>query len=149
MIHVEASLTIAARAEVIYAVLVDYRGSHPAILPKPYFASMVVEEGGQGAGTVFRAQMDVMGTKTNLRMVVSEPQPGRVLMERDEAVGIVTTFTVEPVSGGEQSLVTIATDFRASPGIKGLLERLMNPPITRRIYRQELQLLADYVRQHP
>ncbi|MBZ0307342.1 MAG: hypothetical protein K8I82_14845, partial [Anaerolineae bacterium] len=63
--------------------------------------------------------------------------------------GIVTTFTVETVSGGEQSLVTIATDFRASPGIKGLLERLMNPPITRRIYRQELQLLADYVRQHP
>ncbi|MCB9452140.1 MAG: SRPBCC family protein [Anaerolineaceae bacterium] len=148
MIHVEASQIISARPEAIYAIFTDYRVSHPAILPKPYFASLVVEEGGQGAGTVFRAQMDVMGTKTDLRMVVSEPQPGRVLREEDETAGIVTTFTVEPVSA-EETRVTLATDFRSSPGLKGWIESLLNPLITRRIYRQELQLVADYVRQHP
>ena len=34
----------------------------------------------------------------------------------------------------------------ASPGIGGVVERLLTPPIMRRIYRQELRQLAAYVR---
>mgnify|MGYP001413434699 CR=1 FL=1 len=148
MTHVEVSAVIAARPEAIYAILSDYRAAHQAILPKPYFADLVIEQGGHGVGTVFRVRMDVMGTSTHFHMVVSEPQPGRVLMEADEQAGVVTTFTLEPVADDIQTRVTIASDFRPSPGIKGLAERLMNPPITRRIYRQELQLLADYLQQN-
>jgi hypothetical protein len=150
MTHVEVSSVITARPEAIYAILADYRAGHQAILPKPYFSELVIEQGGQGAGTVLRVQMNVMGTRTHFHMVVSEPQPGRVLMETDEQAGVVTTFTVEPAAGDNQTRVTIASDFRASPGIKGLVERLLNPPIVRRIYRQELQLLADHIREsHP
>jgi hypothetical protein len=42
--------------------------------------------------------------------------------------------------------VTIAADAAVRPGIAGWLERLFNPPMMRRIYRQELQQLAEYVR---
>ena len=67
-------------------------------------------------------------------------------MESDEAIGTVTRFIVDPLDGGEKTQLTIATDSRPSPGVMGLIERLMNPPVTRRIYRAELQNIANYLR---
>lgn len=145
-IHAEATAVIDAPPEVVYAILADYRVDHPAILPRQYFAECTVEEGGQGAGTVIRLRMTVMGVERSLRQVVSEPAPGRVLVETDDAAGVVTTFTVEPLEDGKRSRITIATDSKASPGIMGFMEKLFNPFITRRIYREELRLLADYAR---
>jgi hypothetical protein len=109
----------------------------------------VVEEGGQGAGTVFRLRMNVLGTKRDFHEVVTEPVPGRVLVETDQATGQSSTFTLEPFGDGQQTRVTIATDFPARPGLAGLLERWLNPPITRRIFQQELELLAQYVQARP
>lgn len=146
-IHVEATATIDAPPERVYAVLADYRNHHPNIVPKPYFTGLRVEEGGVGAGTIVVADMDVYGTKRSFRLAVTEPQPGRVLAESDAAAGMVTTFTVEPLEGGRRSRVTIASDARPSPGLGGLIERLVNPAITRRIYRAELQQLNAYVAQ--
>ena len=143
--HVEVSEVINARPAAVYAVLSDYHEGHPAILLKPYFTSLTVEEGGKGEGTVIRVAMEVFGVKRNYLMHVTEPQPGRVLVEADPEQGVVTTFTVEPVDDGEKSRVTIATDSKTSPGIAGFFERLMNPPITQRIYRQELQQLDRYL----
>jgi len=145
-IHVAASKVIAARPEKVYAILADYRVSHPAILPKPYFTELSVEQGGQGAGTVARADMKVMGTQMTYHLIVSEPQPGRVLKEVDAAAGVSTTFTVDPLDGGQQSRVTIATEAATHPGLMGWLERLFNPAVMRRIYQKELQQLAEYVR---
>lgn len=146
-IFVEQSAMIPAPPEKVYAILADYRVGHPAILPRPTFRELAVEEGGQGAGTVLRVQMDVMGVKQSYHLRVSEPDPGRILVEEDPDVGLKTTFTVAPLKGGQRSLVTIATASRTSPGLRGLMERLVNPPVTRRIYRQELQQLSDYVQQ--
>lgn len=148
LIHVEATEIINARPEAVYAVFADYRVAHPAILPKPYFADLRIEQGGQGSGTIVQAAMNVFGVKRSYRLTVTEPEPGRVLMETDPDAGVVTKFIVEPVSGGQQSRVTISSDTRLSAGFAGLMERLMNPPITRRIYRQELRQLADYLRQN-
>lgn len=145
-IHVEVTDTIAAPPARVYAVLADYRNHHPNILPKPYFTGLRVESGGLGAGTVCVADMNVYGTKYTFHLTVTEPQPGRVLAETDEARGMYTTFTVEPVEGGAKSRVTISTDSRPSPGLAGWLERLMNPAIMRRIYRAELKQLDAYVR---
>lgn len=145
-IHAEATELIDARPEDVYAVLSDYQVGHRAILPKPYFTDMRVEQGGQGKGTVARASMNVFGAKREFRVVVSEPEPGRVLVEADPDAGVVTTFIVEPVNGGKQSRVTISTDSETRPGFAGMMERLMNPPIMRRIYHQELRQLADYLR---
>ena len=88
--------------------------------------------------------MTVLGVKQTITLQVSEPEPGRVLKEEDELAGVVTTFTIEPVRPGDRSHITIATHARASPGLRGLLEQWLNPLITRRIYKEELQLLADY-----
>lgn len=145
-IHAEASQIIDTRPEEVYSILSDYHTGHLAILPKPYFAELTVEQGGQGAGTVIRVRMDVMGLERSYRLIVSEPEPGRVLIEADDEAGVVTTFTVDPTDGGKQSRVTIATDAKTSPGLTGFVERLVNPAITRRIYRAELNLLAEYVR---
>lgn len=145
-IHVEVSEVIAAQPERVYAILTDYRVSHQAILPKSYFTDVTVEQGGQGAGTIVRTHMKVMGTAMNYRLIVSEPQPGRVLKEEDTAVGVATTFTVAPLDDGQHSRVTIATDAAPSPGVRGWLERLFNPPVMRRIYREELRQLGEYVR---
>ncbi|HTP07633.1 MAG TPA: SRPBCC family protein [Anaerolineae bacterium] len=146
LIHAEVSAVIEARPEKVYAILADYRVSHPAILPKAYFTDLTVEQGGQGAGTVARAQMKVMGTEMTYHLIASEPQPGRVLMEKDNELGVTTTFTVDPLNGGSQSRVTSATAAAVSPSIKGRLEQLFNPLVMRRIYRQELRQLAAYVR---
>ncbi len=148
-IHVEASSVICAPCEQVYAVLADYDKGHHDILPRPYFVEMTVEEGGQGAGTVILIHMKVMGTATTYRMVVSEPEPGRVLVEADENAGVVTTFTVDPLKSKTQSRLTIATDLRASPGIKGLFERFFTPVITRGIYKKELRNIAAYLRDKP
>lgn len=145
LIHVEYSDVVPASAEEVYAILRDFEVKHPAILPKPYFDKVEVLEGGQGEGTVYLLEMNVFGARTKNRMEVSEPEPGRVLMERDPTAGLTTLMRVEPVNGGQASRVTIKTDFTASPGWRGFMEKLMNPPITRHIYKKELQKLADYV----
>ena len=93
-IHAEASADIGAPADEIYNVLADYQVGHPAILPKPDFTSLTVEHGGRGAGTVFVTRMRAMGSERIFRMTVTEPQPGRVLVESDGMT--TTTFTIEP-----------------------------------------------------
>ena len=144
--YVEVSEIIEARPEELYAVLSDYRVGHPAILPKPYFTRLEVEEGGQGTRTRIQVEMRVLGTERRYQFVISEPEPGRVLVETDTTAGVTTTFTVEPFDGGNTSRVTITTKTKAAPGFAGIMERLLNPPISRRIYKKELQNLADYVR---
>ena len=146
LIHVGAARIIEAGPEEIYAVLTDYRVGHPAILPKPYFTGLVIEQGGQGAGTVMWVHMRVYGRESHYHQIVSEPEPGRVLVEANLDGGVTTTFKVEPLEGGRQSRVTITTDARPSPGFAGLMERLMQPAIAGRIYKQELRNLADYLR---
>lgn len=149
MNHIQISCTklIMARPQQVYAVIRDYEVGHVAILPKPYFQEMIVEEGGQGAGTKTRIKMKVMGQELKFRHEVSEPEPGRILKETDRDTGLGTTFTLEPLAGGTQTRVTITTDTPVQTGLAGLIERLMTPLVLRRIYRQELQNLADYVRQ--
>jgi hypothetical protein len=146
-IRIHAAHDIDARPEAVYGVLADYRTGHPAILPKPYFGNFTVETGGRGAGTIISFTMRVLGAERAFREVVSEPAPGRVLMEQDAAAGVTTTFTVDPLDSGKRSRVTITTETRASPGFQGLVERLVSPRVLRGIYRQELRQLDEYVKE--
>lgn len=144
--HAQASAIIDAPADRVYAIIADYHQGHPAILPARYFTAMTVDQGGRGEGTQATVQMNVFGNHFTYHLTVTEPEPGRVLVEKDPAAGVVTTFTVEPVDGGGQSRVTIATEARTSPGLRGWLEKLITPAITRRIYKEELASLAQHVR---
>lgn len=137
---------ISAPPAAIYTVLADYRNHHPHILPAQYFRNLVIEEGGHGAGTVFRAEVHVFGSKSSNHMIVSEPQPGRELVERDLESGLVTTFTVTPLANGQQSNVEIKTRWPRKAGLAGQFEAWMTGQVMRMIYRKELAQLADYMR---
>lgn len=137
----QESAVINAPADKLYEIIADYHEGHPAILPSRYFTDISVVEGGQGVGTVVAVQMNVFGSKALFNLRVTKAEPGRLLVEEDEATGTVTTFSLEPLEDG-RTRVTIATESRTSPGLRGLLEKVMNPIVTRRIYREELQQLA-------
>jgi Polyketide cyclase / dehydrase and lipid transport len=141
-----SSAKIDAPAAKIYAIIADYRTGHPSILPERYFKDLTVEKGGVGAGTVIKFKMTIMGTTRDLKATITEPEPGRVLVETYEA-GEVTTFTVEPITE-RQTKVSISTVW--NPGwFIGLIQRLPAPKILRRVYDEELQKLARVAAEPP
>ena len=144
-LHAEKSAVIDAPPQVVYDILADYHDGHPHILPPKYFRGLDVEQGGIGAGTVILVHSSVMGRAQTMRMAVSEPEPGRVLMETDVDSGIVSTFTCDPVAEGRQTRLTIATDWPIGPGLSGFMNRLLIPGILRRMYADELQVIARYL----
>lgn len=138
---VKASARVGAPADVVYSIIADYRNGHPHILPKKYFEWLEVEQGGRGEGTVIRFQMRVLGQSRVLRAVVTEPDPGRVLVETDTGgAGPVTTFTVEPEESG--SHVTFSTKLTSAGGLIGFAERFVLRRLLRRIYVCELEQLG-------
>lgn len=136
-----ASAVIQAAPQILYDIIADYHHGHPQILPKPPFVSLVVEQGGSGAGTVIRVQMRALGQLQTFRAVITEPEPGRVLVETTDT-GYVTTFTVEPHGDGKQARVTIATEMTGRTGVVGALERWFAPRLLRPVYVRELEQLA-------
>jgi len=139
---IRASAIIPARRERIYSLIANYNDGHQRILPKQ-FSGLTVEQGGVGAGTVVRFQMNLLGKKRNFRAAVTEPEPGRVLVETNlDSNGAVTTFTVNPGSAPADSHVTISTELPVSPGLRGFLERQFSSLLLRPIYVKELQNLA-------
>jgi hypothetical protein len=136
-----ASALIQAPAQDVYAVIADYHHGHPQILPKPPFVSLAVEQGGTGAGTVIRVEMRVLGRLQTFRAVVTEPEPGHVLVETNDT-GYVTTFTVEPREDGQQAYVTIATEITGRAGVLATLECWFVRRLLRPVYFKELEQLA-------
>lgn len=136
-----ASALIQAPPQVLYAIIADYQQGHPLILPKPPFVALEVEKGGIGAGTVFRAYMRLLGQRQTFRALVTEPEPGRVLVETTDT-GYVTTFTVDPRADGRQAYVTIATQIAGRAGVFGSLEYRFVRWLLRPVYVKELDQLA-------
>ena len=142
---VTASATVEASANVVYSVLADYQDGHPHILPQKYFTSLTVERGGVGDGTVIRFGMRAFGKTRESRAAVTEPEPGRVLVETVlDGDDIVTTFVVEPEEG--RSRVTITTELRSAGGLLGALERFVTRNFLKRVYAAELEQLNDFAR---
>jgi len=142
-IYVAAERPVAAPPDIVYRCLADYREHHPRILP-PAFSDLQVEQGGVGAGTVFRFRLTTAARSREGRMVVAEPEPGRVLTETDAASSLVTRFTVLPEGAG--SRVRIETTWQGAGGIGGFFERLFAPRVLRRLYIDELARLDQYAR---
>jgi hypothetical protein len=144
-ITVSVSSKVAAPAAIVYNILADY-DHHRNILPPKFFPGLDIVEGGVGAGTRFTLHAMSFGGKTQMHMAVTEPTPGSVLVERDENTGLVTTFTVEPLSPAE-SKVTFETVWQPQPGLKGLIDRYTTPFFMRMVYRQEMKILDAYARE--
>lgn len=139
---VSASATIPARRERVYSLIANYNDGHPRILPKQ-FTRLVVEQGGIGAGTIIRFQMSIFGKKQTFRATITEPEPGRVLVETDlDSNGAVTTFTVSPGGAPADSHVTISTEIPVRNGVLGRIERTLTTLLLRPMYIRELENLA-------
>ena len=140
-----ASAVIMAPPATVYRLIADYHRGHPRILPPRYFRNLQVEAGGTGAGTRIRYEMRAFGMVRTFRAEITEPGPGRRLLETDVDSGIATTFTVEPKDDGRRSHVTIETVYQKA-GIRGWLERLLAPRLLRTIYGAELRQLETQAR---
>jgi uncharacterized protein YndB with AHSA1/START domain len=142
-IHVSAEKTIAAPAETLYGYLADM-SVHPRFLPEA-FSDFQIESGGVGAGTVTRFKVTAGGRARDYRMEVSEPEPGRVLVESDTSSSLVTKFTVTP--GGDSSRVEISTTWDGAGGVGGFFERMFAPRVMRSIYVDELEQLDAFAQE--
>jgi uncharacterized protein YndB with AHSA1/START domain len=138
-----AEREIAAPADRLYRIIADYERHHPHILP-PQVTDLIVEEGGVGAGTIIRFNVTLAGSTRTNRARIEEPEPGRVLVEQDLESDLATTFTVTPAGTGAR--VRIETAWTPS-GLRGFIEKLMAPPMLRRVYLAELALLERYAQE--
>lgn len=136
-----ATKIINAPADTIYNLLADYQHGHPSILPKEYFLSIDVEKGGIGAGTIVSFTMRLLGQTQSFRSIITEPEPGRLLVETDINSKIPTSFHVVPVGDGSQSQLTITTELIGRNVVEGSIAKW----VLQKVYREELDLIAQAV----
>jgi hypothetical protein len=131
--------------EVAYHCLADYREHHrPAGFLPPAFSAFEVHRGGIGAGTEASWTVDLGGgRKRRMSVTITEPDPGRRLVETGD--GVVTTFTVAPTASG--CVVRFDTVFD-EPGLSGLYLRLFIGRMLGPLYVDELARLDTYAHRH-
>ena len=133
-----ATKIINAPAKDIYHIIADYHTMHYFILPKQYFLSLDVEEGGIGHGTIINFEMRILGKTQSFRSLVTEPQPGRLLVETDIRSETPTSFHVNSIGNDSQTRVSISTELKS----QNKLEALVAKVVLQKVYREELDLLA-------
>ena len=144
-LHVEASARVHGPGAEVYRMIADYRSGHPRIVPPKYFRDLRVVAGGYGDGTAIEFDVLAFGKVMHFRASVTEPEPGRVLEERNLNDGSVTRFIVEP-AGSSTSRVTIASDRPLErTGVLGWFEGALTRTFLRRIYAQQLARLDEQV----
>ena len=143
--HYEMVALIQARPEDVYAVLADYRHEHAHIVPRKYVRNLEVEAGGVGEGTIIRYRARAFGIERPSRAIISEPEPGRMLIEQETTSTLRTIFTVTPAQHGQQTHVQIASHWQPSRNPFKAIEQLFYPLIMRDMFAQSLQLIAIYV----
>jgi uncharacterized protein YndB with AHSA1/START domain len=137
-----AERTVDAPADEVYGYLADMH-QHPRYLP-PAFSDFQVVEGGVGAGTVTEFKVTAGGRTREFRTLISEPEPGRTLVESDTGSSFVTTFNVSPQDG--KSLVRISSSWDGAGGIGGFFERIFAPRALHKLFLDELNRLNTYAR---
>ncbi|MDP9144006.1 MAG: SRPBCC family protein [Actinomycetota bacterium] len=143
--HFVHSATLAVEPARVYAVISDYKVHHPAILPKE-FSRLKVLKGGVGAGTYFEFDATIAGKTQTSRMHVTEPEPGRVLVETEETGNVETRFVVEPLDGGTRTRLTFDSEYTVPAGFLAPLFRWLSRRLMSGIYRREMQNIESYVR---
>ncbi|MEZ4595605.1 MAG: SRPBCC family protein [Chloroflexota bacterium] len=132
------------QAQVAYHCLADYREHHrPEGFLPPAFSAFEVHRGGVGAGTEASWTVDLGGRTRRMSAAITEPEPGRRLVETGD--GVVTTFTVTP--SGDGCVVRFDTVFD-EPGMSGILLRLFIGRMLGPLYADELKRLDAYARAH-
>ena len=142
---VQTEEVLAAEPGRIRAFLSDYRHGRPRILPPERFAEYRVEQGGQGAGTVFSYRLQAGGRQRSYRMRVEKPAGGGPIVERDTHSSFVTTWTLTPSGGEGRTLVVMKSSWEGAGGVRGFFERVFAPRALRRIQAEVLERLRAAV----
>jgi hypothetical protein len=138
--YFSAERVIDAPANVVYRCLADYTHHHrPGGFLPPAFSNQEILSGGVGDGTIIRLSVSLAGRTTTLTARISEPEPGRVLVEDGQSVQ--TTFTVQP--DADKSRVRFDTVLQAG-GLEGLMNKLFAARLLRPVYMDELERLERY-----
>jgi Polyketide cyclase / dehydrase and lipid transport len=143
-LHVRSERQLPQPADLIYRLIADFEHHHHRFLP-PQFGEIKVIKGGYGAGTEHTFTSTLGGTARAFHMVVSEPEPGRVLIEQDTLSLLETTTKVTPEGSG--SRIVFETVWQGAGGFTGLLESWFAPGMMRRMYEDEFNRLEHYARQ--
>lgn len=143
-IRVAVERVIAAAPERVYRYIADYRQHHGNWLPPEYSSYRAQAPGDDGASDVFY-HLKTGSRERDYHMRVTEPTPGRTVMERDTGSSLEKTWTVEPA--GDESRVRIETRWQGAGGIGGFFERTFAPRVLSALYAVELKRLDDYARQ--
>jgi hypothetical protein len=141
--EIRSSAVVQAPPARVYGILADYRDGHPRIVPPKYFTWMDVDAGGVGEGTAIRFGMRILGSSHTLRATITEPEPGRVLVETYPDTGVVTTFLVEPVPPAA-ARVEIRTRLSSKRGLMPAIERFVSRRVLPGIYAAELERIAEH-----
>jgi hypothetical protein len=145
-IRYSAERLVDAPADVVYHCIADYERHHrPGEFLPPGFTDMEIEQGGVGNGTVVHFTVTAMGQSQRHHARVTEPEPGRVLLESEDHNGLSTRFTVEPQ--GQQSRVRFDTVYTKS-GPQGWIEKLLVARVLGPLYADELERLERYAQAH-
>jgi hypothetical protein len=132
----------------VYDTIANYRTGHPRILPKQ-FSGLTVEQGGVGAGTVISFKVRLLGRSEMYRAVITEPEPGRVLIEKNILGNdACTTFVVDSGMHSNEAVVTIRTELTVRRGWIGAVERLLTTRLLHPMYEEELKRLESAAREH-
>jgi hypothetical protein len=135
-----AERLIDAPADVVYRCIADYQHHHrPGGFLPPAFHDLEILSGGVGEGTVIRFKVTLGGRTGSMTQRVTEPEPGRVLVEANESDQ--TTFTVAPI-GGKARVSFDTVMYRG--GLEGVVTRLLGPRMLRPVYAEELARLERY-----
>ena len=143
-LKVHSERVINAPANLVYHLFADFVNHHPRFLP-PQFTQVQVLKGGYGAGTEYTFTSLFGGGARDFQMRVSEPEPGRVLVESDTRSALVTTITVNPEGTG--SRVILETVWESAGGLMGLLETWFAPGMMCRMYEDEFNRLERYAQE--
>ena len=136
------SKLIKSPPQIVYSIIADYNVGHPEILPKPPFISLDVEKGGVGEGTEMVVKMEMFSKVLTYRAVVTEPEPGKTLIETTDT-GFITTFSVNPENEGKSSFVTFTTETADSRSIIKKIEFFLISNLLKPVYTKELESLAE------
>ena len=143
-LKVHSERLICGPVNLVYHLFADFVNHHPRFLP-PQFTDIQVLKGGYGAGTEYSFTSLFGGSARDFFMRVSEPEPGRVLVESDTCSALVTTITVNPE--GAASRVILETVWESTGGLMGLLETWFAPGMMRGMYEDELNRLERYTQE--
>jgi hypothetical protein len=133
-----------APPDVVYHCIADYREHHrpEGFLPAA-FSDLEITRGGVGAGTELHWVVDAGGRRRTVSATISEPEPGRQLVET--APDVVTTFTIAPDTDGTYVQFDTTID---DPGFQGVLTRLFAGRLLKPIYAEELSRLETLAKEH-